>query len=289
MVVSPWKEHSMRLGRIAAALTFGLVGAVTVPAVPAFAALPTFAHVVVVIEENHSYSEVIGNANAPYISSLANNGAKMTQSFAVTHPSQPNYLALFSGSTQGISSDSCPHSFSSANLGRQIINAGKTFKGYSESMPSDGYTGCSSSDNLYKRKHNPWVDFTNVPSTSNLRFADFPTSFGNLPTLSVVVPNMCDDMHDCSVPTGDTWLKNHLSAYATWARSNNSLLVVTFDEDDRSASNRIPTVFYGAHVKTGSYAEHVTHYTVLRTLESLNGVGCTGNACSVNAITDIWN
>ncbi len=174
----------MRLGRIAAVLTIGLAVALTVPAAPAFAALPTYAHIVVVIEENHSYSEVIGNANAPYITSLANNGAKMTQSFAVTHPSQPNYLALFSGSTQGITDDSCPHTFSSANLGRQLINNGKTFKGYSESMPSDGYTGCSSSDNLYKRKHNPWVNFTNVPSTSNLRFSGFPTAYSNLPKLS---------------------------------------------------------------------------------------------------------
>lgn len=96
-------------------------------------------------------------------------------------------------------------------------------------------------------------------------------------------------MHDCSVTTGDTWLKNNLGAYATWAKAHNSLLVVTFDEDDRSANNRIATVFYGAHVATGSYAEHITHYTVLRTLESLNGLGCVANSCSVSAISDIWN
>jgi len=278
----------MRLGRTAAALTIGLAGALAVPAAPAFAALPSYAHIVVVVEENHSYSEVIGNSSAPYITSLANNGAKMTQSFAVTHPSEPNYLALFSGSTQGLTDDSCPHSYSSANLGRQLINAGRTFKGYSESMPSDGYTGCSYGG-LYARKHNPWVNFTNVPSTSNLRFSVFPTSYGNLPKLSIVVPNLCNDMHDCGVSTGDTWLKNKLGAYATWAKANNSLLVVTFDEDDHSASNRIPTLFYGAHVKTGSYSEHITHYTLLRTLESLNGLGCIANSCSVSAITDIWN
>jgi len=102
-------------------------------------------------------------------------------------------------------------------------------------------------------------------------------------------PNLCNDMHDCSVSTGDTWLKNNLGAYATWAKTHNSLLLVTFDEDDHSANNRIPTLFYGAHVATGSYAEHITHYTVLRTLESLNGLGCTGNSCSVSPISDIWN
>jgi phospholipase C len=277
----------MRIARSVAVLAVGLTGALALPASPAHAALPAYSHIVVVIEENHSYGEVIGNANAPYITSLANNGAKMTQSFAVTHPSEPNYLALFSGSTQGITDDSCPHTFSAANLGRQLINASRTFKGYSESMPSDGYTGCSWG--RYARKHNPWVNFSNVSSSSNLRFAVFPTDFTALPTVSIVVPNLCNDMHDCSVSTGDTWLKNHLGGYATWAKTHNSLLVVTFDEDDRSAGNRIPTLFYGAHVKTGSYSEHITHYTVLRTLESLNGLACIANSCSVSAISDIWN
>jgi len=205
----------------------------------------------------------------------------------VTHPSEPNYLALYSGSTQGLTDDSCPHTYTGENLGHQLIAAGKTFKGYSESMPSDGYTGCTSG--RYARKHNPWVNFTNVPSSSNLRFSVFPTDFTTLPKVSIVVPNLCSDMHDCSVPTGDTWLKNHLDGYATWAKTHNSLLLVTFDEDDHSASNRVPTLFSGAHVATGSYAEHITHYTVLRTLQSLTGVACAGNSCSVSPISDIWN
>jgi phospholipase C len=276
----------MRLTGLLASVVvaFGVVAAVPAPAEAA--TLPVYDHIVVVVEENHSYTEIIGNANAPYITSLANNGAKMTQSYAVTHPSEPNYLALFSGSTQGITNDSCPHTFSTENLGHQLINAGKTFKGYSESMPSTGYTGCSYGS--YARKHNPWVNFSNVPSASNLRFADFPTDYTTLPKVSFVVPNLCNDMHDCSVSTGDTWLKNKLGAYATWAKTHNSLLVVTFDEDDSSASNRIPTLFYGAHVATGSYSEHITHYTVLRTLESLTGVACVANSCSASTISDIW-
>lgn len=283
----------MRFGRALTGVVAGLrtvlgLGAVlALPSVPAYAALPTLSHVVVVIEENHSYNEIIGNANAPYITSLANSGATMTQSFAVTHPSEPNYLALFSGSTHGLTSDSCPHTYASENLGHQLIAAGKTFTGYSESMPSDGYTGCTSG--RYARKHNPWVNFTNVPAASNLRFSRFPTDFTTLPTVSVVVPNLCSDMHDCSVSTGDTWLKNNINAYATWATTHDSLLVVTFDEDDSSQSNQIATLFYGAHVQTGSYSEHVTHYTVLRTLESLFGLACTGSSCSVSAIADIWN
>ncbi|NJC72010.1 acid phosphatase [Planosporangium thailandense] len=282
----------MRISTVAVSLAMSLASALVgaaapAPAAVAAAALPAYDHILVVVEENHSYSEVVGNSSAPYITSLASGGANMTQSFAVTHPSEPNYLALFSGSTQGLTDDSCPHTYSAENLGHQLINSGQTFKGYSESMPSDGYTGCTSGQ--YARKHNPWVDFSNVPSSSNLRFADFPTDYTTLPKISFVVPNLCDDMHDCGVSTGDTWLKNNLGAYASWATTHNSLLVVTFDEDDRSASNRIPTVFYGAHVATGSYPEHITHYTVLRTLESLTGLGCVANSCSVSPISDIWN
>jgi phosphatidylinositol-3-phosphatase len=162
----------------------------------------------------------------------------------VTHPSQPNYLALFSGSTQGIISDSCPHTFSTANLGQELIGAGLGFAGYSESMPSAGYPGCTSG--TYARKHNPWVNFTNVPSADNLTFAAFPSNFASLPTLSFVVPNLQDDMHDGTVAQGDTWLHNNIDGYAQWAKTHNSLLVVTWDEDDNSSANHIPTGTPGA-------------------------------------------
>jgi phospholipase C len=281
----------MRIGTLVATLAvivagMSAVGSEPQPTVGSAAALPAFDHVVVVIEENHSFSEIVGSPSAPYISSLASAGATMTQSFAVTHPSQPNYLALFSGSTQGVSSDSCPHTFSAENLGHQIIAAGGTFAGYSETMPAAGYTGCTSG--RYARKHNPWVDFSTVPASSNRRFADFPTDLGTLPKVAIVAPNLCSDMHDCSVATGDSWLRSHLGTYASWAQTHNSLLVVTFDEDDSSASNQIATVFSGAHVRTGSYPERITHYTVLRTLQTLAGVGCVASSCSAGAISDTW-
>jgi hypothetical protein len=278
----------VRIRTVTAMLTATTVAALTVsPAHPASAAvtaaLPRPDHVVIVIEENHSYNEIIGPAT--YLTSLANAGAKFTQSFAITHPSQPNYLALFSGSTQGITSDSCPHTFSGVNLGSRLIGAG-SFVGYSESMPSDGYTGCTSG--TYARKHNPWVNFTNIPAASNLRFSRFPTDFTTLPTVSIVAPNLCSDMHDCSVATGDSWARSHLDAYAQWAKTHNSLLIVTFDEDDSSMSNQVPTIFYGQSVKTGAYSEHITHYSVLRTLEDMYGLACTGSACSATAIADVW-
>lgn len=273
-----------------AALVTGATGAVVgtgVAHAAGPAALPRPDHVVIVVLENHAYGEVIQNSKAPYISSLATSGATLTQSFAVTHPSQPNYLALYSGSTQGLTSDSCPHTYSSANLGQELLAAGKTFIGYSESMPSDGYTGCTSG--RYARKHNPWVNFTNVPASANLRYTRFPTDFTQLPTVSFVVPNLCNDMHDCSVSTGDTWIRNNLDGYVRWAKTHNSVLLLTFDEDDYSASNRIPTLFVGQPVKPGSYSTRVTHYGVLRTLLDMYGLPCVGSACGATPLTTIWN
>lgn len=243
-------------------------------------------HTVVVVMENHSYANIIGNPSAPYINALAGTGATFTQSFAVTHPSEPNYLALFSGSTQGLTSDSCPHTFTGTNLGSELIGKQLTYTGYSETMPSAGYTGCTSGS--YARKHNPWVNFTNVPAASNLPFSSFPTSYPSLPTLSVVIPNLTDDMHDGTVAQGDTWLRQHIDSYAQWAKAHNSLLVLTWDEDDNSANNQIPTILIGGQVKTGSYSETINHYSVLRTLEDAYGLAAAGASATATPITDAW-
>ncbi len=253
--------------------------------------IPRYDHVVIVIEENTSQATVIGNtAQAPYINSLAAAGANFTQSFAVAHPSQPNYLALFSGSTQGVTNDNCPQSFAANNLGNQLITAGFTFAGYSETMPSNGYTGCTSGTSGYARKHNPWSNFTDLAATTNLAYSSIPTDFTTLPTLSFVIPNLCDDMHDCSLTTGDTWLKNNLDAYATWAKTHNSLLIVTWDEDDSTTSaNQVATIFVGANVKPGNYSETINHYRVLRTLETMYGLAALGSAASASPISDVWS
>jgi acid phosphatase len=153
-------------------------------------------------------------------------------------------------------------------------------------MPSDGYTGCTSGK--YARKHNAWVNFTNVSSSANLRFSRFPTDFTTLPKVSIVVPNLTNDMHDGSITTGDNWARTNIGAYAQWAKTHNSLLIVTFDEDDSGHSNQIFTAFYGQSVKVGNYSERITHYSVLRTIENLYGLGCTGSACSATGITDVW-
>ena len=250
-------------------------------------ALPRPSHVVIVIEENHSSTQIIGSSSAPYINSLAKQGALFTNAHGVTHPSEPNYLALFSGSTQGISDDSCPYTFSGPDLGGQLLSAGKTFKGYSESLPSTGYTSCSY-NGIYARKHNPWVNFSDVPAGDNLPLTSFPTSYSNLPQVSIVVPNLQNDMHDGTVQQGDSWLKNHLDGYVQWAKTNNSLLIVTWDENDGSFGNVIPTIFVGSMVKAGQYGENINHYNVLRTLEDMYGLPYAHNSASVSSIVDCW-
>jgi len=251
--------------------------------------IPTYAHVIVVMEENHSYSDIIGNSSAPYMNQLASGGALMTGSYGVTHPSEPNYMALFGGSTFGLSSDKCPVTESSANLGSELLAAGDTFKGYSEGLPKAGSTSCTSG--AYARKHSPWINYSNVPTADSLPFTSFPTSanYASLPTLSFVIPNLNDDMHDGTIAQADTWLKNNISAYATWAKTHDSLLIVTWDEDDYTENNQVPTIFYGQNVVTGHYDENINHYNVLATLEQMYGLAKVGSSSSATPITDIWN
>lgn len=253
-----------------------------VPALP-----PAPAHTVVVIMENHSYGDVIGSPQAPYLNQLARQGALFTRSYAVTHPSEPNYLALFSGSTQGVTDDSCPHRFAAANLAAQLLAAGRTFTGYAEDLPAPGSAACSSGQ--YARKHVPWSDFSNVPAVDSQPLRAFPAgAYAQLPTLSFVIPNLCNDMHDCPVSTGDTWLRRQLGGYARWAAAHASLLVVTWDEDDGSAGNQIPTIFTGQMVRAVRYTAAVTHYGVLRTLEALYHLPPAGHAATAHVITGIW-
>ncbi|WP_280724256.1 alkaline phosphatase family protein [Kitasatospora sp. MAA4] len=265
---------------------------VAAPAVTANA-LPLPSHVVVVVEENHSYDDIIGDtADAPYINSLADQGALMTSSFGVSHPSEPNYMALFGGSTFGLSSDACPVSEGSkANLGSELLAAGDTFKSYSENLPSAGSTKCTATGG-YARKHAPWANFSNIPAADQQPFSAFPadsTGYNSLPTVSFVIPNLNDDMHDGTIADGDSWLQSNLSNYATWAAANNSLLIVTWDEDDYTESNQIPTIVVGAHVAQGQYSETINHYNLLATLEQMYGLPKAGSSSTAATISDIWN
>ena len=257
--------------------------------------LPRPDHIVLVIEENHAYSQIINSPDAPYTNRLAAQGALFTQSFGITHPSQPNYLALFSGSMQGITDNSCPHTFTTPNLGHNLLAAGLTFAGYSEDLPSVGSIVCS--EGHYARKHNPWVNWqdsaTNgLPTTTNLSMTHFPTEYCTLPTVSIVVPNQTHNMHSGKdsemIQAGDHWLQTHLNAYVQWAQQHNSLLIVTWDEDNKKENNRIATLFIGPMVQAGRYEQRITHYNVLRTIEELYGLSHSDASTVATPIIHIW-
>jgi len=251
---------------------------------PARAARPD--HVVVAVFENKSYAQIKDNPQAPYLNALMARSAVFADAHGVAHPSQPNYLALFSGSTQGVTDDHCVGDLGARpNLARQLLDSGHSFVGYAEDLPSPGYRGCATG--RYAAKHNPWADFANVPDTADQPASAWPADLSRLPTVAFVVPNMCNDMHDCGISVGDAWAKAHLDPYAQWAAQHNSLLIVTFDENDNSPGNQILTLVAGAGVTTAVRTGRVDHHAVLRTIEDFYGLAPLGNAAQAAPFTDV--
>jgi hypothetical protein len=236
--------------------------------------------VVVVIEENYDGSQVIGGGQAPFLKQLAGAGEYFPNYHGVSHPSDPNYLALFSGSTLGRSgSDSCISTRAQSIVG-EARSAGVSVKGYIESLSSGRGYAC---------RHNPFSEFADARS-SETDFVNFPSDYSRLPQLSFVVPNVYDDMHNDGIGSGDRWARAHLSGYAQWARTHGSLLIVLSDEDDadpnyraneRSGasekSNYALALIVGAGIKSGSIdSGDFNHYAMLRTLEDIFGLGHLG-------------
>jgi len=263
-------------------------------------------HIVIVVEENHGFDTIIGNSDASFINNLADEGRLFLDSHGVTHPSQPNYIALFSGSTQGVKDDRCLDEqtpYRTPNLGYELIQNGYSFAGYSEDMPENGLEGCMQGESefpngspRYARKHNPWVNWqggeqNGLSESTNLTLQEFPDDFSKLPTVSFVIPNEDNDMHNgpdsLTVKRGDQWLKEEMGHYIDWAQKNNSLFILTFDEDDFRQENHIPTIFVGPMVKSGRDSTHINHYNLLRTIEHMYGLAHAGPATE-KQITGIW-
>jgi hypothetical protein len=226
--------------------------------------VPTYSHIVVVVEENRNYGDIVGGGTAPYIdNTLIAGGALLTNFWAPTHPSEPDHLALYAGSTFGVT-DNGVNSFPDPTLYTSLTSAGKTFVGYAEQPYSWGLE--------------PWQNFPEGNSVQQ-DFSTFPQSnFASLPTVSFVIPNLGDNMHNGTVDEGDTWLKNNLGAYAQWAANpaNNSLLVVTWDEDagEVPLPNQVAGILYGAGVVPGTYDTPYNFYNMVSTL--VNGYGAVG-------------
>jgi len=248
--------------------------------------IPRPDHIVVVIEGNQGYDDIIGSPEAPYLNYLAGRGASLTDFYGITHPSQPNYVALFSGSTQGIRGDSCPHSLTGKNLASELLQADMTFAGYAQSIPRAGFTGCASG--AYVRRHNPWVNFTNLPASVNRPLTSFPRDFSRLPSVSFVAPDLLHDMHDGNVRRADTWLRDNLDDYARWAMTHNSLLVVTWDEgSEKTPANRIPTILVGEKVQPGDNSQPSNLYGLLRTFLDAFRLTPLGHSAAADPL-DVW-
>jgi hypothetical protein len=248
--------------------------------------LPRPAHVIIVVEENRSLAQVLDDPHAGYIHQLIHDGALFTNAHGVTHPSLPNYLALFSGLTND-NQDGCPAtgiSNSAPNLATLLRAAHLSFAAYAEALPEEGWTGCAAG--RYGRKHAPWVHFSNVPRTLSKPFSAFP-KYVELPTVAFVIPDIIDDMHDASIEVGDVWLKHNLEPLVEWGRSNDTLLILTWDEG-LDPGNTIATVFVGPMVKPGRYAQRINHYNVLRTIEDLYGLPHAGHSADVAPIINCW-
>ncbi len=280
----------------AAIIMLGATGLLPSDSLSIQTTLPRPDHVVIVIEENHSLAQIMDSPAAPYLNALMQDGALVTRSYGIVHPSQPNYLALFAASTEGDTANQCPLALTVPNLRSTLAEAGRSFAGYSEDLPAVGSTDCVAGS--YARKHNPWVNWqsspiNHVPASENRPFSDFPTDFSTLPTVSFVVPNQQNDMHDGKDPDriqrGDQWLKIHLNRYVQWAETHNSLLIVTWDEDDGKSDNHIPMVVVGPMVRRGRYDERIDHYGLVRTIEEMYGAQPVGMSRQARPLSTIWN
>ncbi|MFC5743212.1 alkaline phosphatase family protein [Dyella tabacisoli] len=268
-------------------------------------------HVVVVMMENKDYADIVGNADpntgAPFINALLPIAASFTNSHGVQHPSEPNYMELFSGGPQGITANETPAKLplTVPNLGAQLLSANYSFIQFAEGLPSDGFAGTaeagySSPYGTYYPSENVAIWWTNTASPRPLNalplsvmhvMQDFPSNYSQLPTVSFVHATEDDNMHNDGVNHGDNWLRLHMSGYAQWAMTHNSLLVLTWDESrsDAPDTNHIPTLFIGPMVTPGNYSENINHYNLLRTLEDMYGLPYAGAAASAASITDVWN
>lgn len=258
-------------------------------------------HVFVIFMENKSYSQVWNTSSTPYITALGKSYIRATNYYAITHPSLPNYLDFFGGSNYGITTDCSPSSschINAKNLGDRLEGKGLTWRAYQESMPSPCYLTTSGN---YAPKHNPPVYFDDIRTNStrcnslDVPFSALSTDLGSAastPNFALITPNLCNDMHSCSISTGDNWLKNHVPTIlnSPACTSDKCLLVLTWDEDSGSSGNRVLTIFAGSGARSGGITSSVkyTHYSLLRTVEYIFGLSTlTSNDGNASPMTDM--
>ena len=246
-------------------------------------------HLVVILMENKELSSIIGSGDAPYINSVARRYASASDYHAVSHPSLPNYLALTGGDTFGISSDCTDCSVRATGLADQLDGAGISWKAYMEDMPRACYSG--SSYRGYAKRHDPFLYYRSVAGNPArcghvVPFGQLASDLGGgrLPTFVWITPNVCDDMHDCSVGTGDRFLKQ-LVPFLVAGLGPHGLLALVWDEGSsdsgccaRAAGGRVALVLAGPDVRRGVYRRPADHYSLLRLFEDALALPRLGNA-----------
>jgi phosphatidylinositol-3-phosphatase len=284
-------------------------GAATAPAAGTAPAgkVPVFSHVMVIVLENHEYGFVVGNTSQmPSFNQLASDNTLLTHYYAVAHPSLPNYIALVSGDTQGITTD-CSNCFVNAtNLVDLLDKANLTWKTYQEDMPSPCFVG---SANTYAQRHNPFIYFNDVRTDAELCQAnvvpltqlDTDLANGSLPNFSFIMPNLCNSAHDCDLTVADRWL-GAMVAKLTGSKDYDahSLIIVTFDEGQgnhsccglpQAAGGQVATLLISPLVKTGFQdPTPYSHYSILKTLAAAWGIPELGHAADpqTNAFLAPW-
>ena len=258
--------------------------------------MPEFDHVVVIVMENKAQAEVLGNPQAPRFNAYASRYATLSGYSGVAHPSLPNYLALVSGSTHGVRSDCTTCVVAARNLADTLARAHRTWKAYAEGLPRPGFTGAGRG--RYVKRHVPFLYFKDVllsPSRRKrvvpLRQLSRDLAADRLPSFALVVPDLCHDMHDCPVATGDAWLGRFLPSLLRSSRLANSAIFVVFDETSglSPATDPVPAIALGPLVVPGStFAAKTSHYGLLRTIEDAWGLPRLGRSARVGPIAGIW-
>ena len=265
----------------------------------AVAQVPQSSHVVVVVEENHGYSSVVGSSSMPYFNSLASQNVLFTQYYANTHPSIGNYLMMTTGQII-TNSDGYTGTVTADNIVRHMLTAGKTWKSYAESLPSVGYTGGDTG--LYVRHHNPFTYFSDVVNSSTEKlnlvpFTQFASDLSNnqLPDFSFVVPNLNDDAHNGTLTQADNWLKTNIAPLLSNSEfQKDGILVVVFDEgastDTTHGGGHIAVLMVGPGVKKQFKSTALyQHQSLLRTVMSAFGMtSYPGAAATAPSMTDAF-
>ncbi len=261
---------------------------VTSTAAPCGSTVQThYRHVVWIVMENVGYS-VVGSARSPFLNHLSAQCGLATNDFAVSHPSLPNYLALTSGSTDGVIDDGEPsaHRLKVTNIFSQLRG---DWRAYEQAMP----VACDRiTSGLYAARHNPAVYYTNLSATCQRHDATLASSFALHAAFTFITPNICDDMHSCAVATGDAWLAKMVPMITSSSqyRSGSIVLFITFDENNTQSTNRVPLYVVAPSVPRGERVNvPLTHYSLLGSTERLLGLKLLRHAATARSLLALFH